>query len=39
MEERVRRDIWYIEHWTIWLDLLIVWLTFKSFFVHDKNAY
>ena len=39
MEERVRRDIWYIEHWTIWLDFLIVWLTFKSFFVHDENAY
>ena len=39
MEERVRRDIWYIEHWTIRLDFLIVWLTFKSFFVHDENAY
>ena len=39
MEERVRRDIWYIEHWSIWLDILIVWLTFKTFFVHDKNAY
>ena len=39
MEERVKRDIWYIENWTIWLDILIVWLTFKTFFVHDKNAY
>jgi putative colanic acid biosynthesis UDP-glucose lipid carrier transferase len=39
MEERVKRDIWYIEHWTIWLDIRIVWLTFKTIFVHDKNAY
>ena len=39
MEERVRRDIWYMEHWSIWLDIRIVWLTFKTFFVRDKNAY
>ena len=39
MEERVKRDIWYIEHWSIWLDLRIVWMTVKSMVVHDKNAY
>ena len=39
MEGRVRRDIWYIEHWSIWLDIRIIWLTFKSIFVHDENAY
>ena len=39
MEERVRRDIWYIEHWSIWLDLRIVWLTIKNMIKHDKNAY
>lgn len=39
MEGRVKRDIWYIEHWSIWLDIRIVWLTFKSIFIHDKNAY
>ena len=39
MEERVRRDIWYIEHWSIWLDFRIMWLTGKSIFIHDKNAY
>lgn len=39
MEERVRRDIWYIENWTIWLDLRIVWMTVKSMFKHDENAY
>ena len=39
MEERVKRDIWYIEHWSIWLDIRIIWLTAKTIFVHDKNAY
>lgn len=39
MEERVRRDIWYIEHWSIWLDIRIIWLTAKSIFIHDKHAY
>lgn len=39
MEGRVKRDIWYMEHWSIWLDVRIVWLTIKTIFVHDKNAY
>ena len=39
MEERVRRDIWYIEHWSIWLDLRIIWMTVRNIFIHDENAY
>lgn len=39
MEERVKRDIWYIEHWTIWLDFRIIWLTVKNVFVKNQNAY
>ncbi len=39
MEERIKRDIWYIENWSFWLDLRIIYLTAKSIFVHDKNAY
>ena len=39
MEGRVKRDIWYMEHWSIWLDIRIIWMTFKSIFIHDENAY
>ena len=39
MEGRVKRDIWYIEHWSIWLDIRIIWMTAKTIFIHDKNAY
>ena len=39
MEERVKRDIWYMEHWSFWLDIRIVWLTIKTIFVHDEHAY
>lgn len=39
MEERVKRDIWYVENWSFLLDLRIIFLTAKSIFIHDKNAY
>lgn len=39
MEGRVKRDIWYMENWSIWLDIRIIWMTAKSIFIHDKNAY
>ena len=39
MKERVTRDIWYIENWNFWLDLRIIWLTFRTCFSHDENAY
>lgn len=39
MEERIRRDIWYIENWSFWLDVRIIFLTAKSIIFPDKNAY
>ncbi len=39
MEERIRRDIWYIENWSFWLDIKIIFLTAKSILFPDKNAY
>ena len=39
MEERIRRDIWYLENWTFWLDLKIIFKTAISILIPDKKAY
>ena len=39
MEGRVKHDIWYMEHWTFWLDIRIMWLTVKQIIMKDEQAY
>ncbi len=40
MEGRIRADIWYMEHWSFTLDLLIIYKTiFKMFVSGDDRAY
>ena len=36
---RVELDIWYIENWTFWLDLRILWLSLLAMFKGDPHAY
>ncbi len=38
LRKRVQYDLYYITHWTPWLDLRILWLTLFKGIVH-KNAY
>ena len=38
MKRRVEYDLYYIEHWSLWLDIKIIFFSFFSGFVH-KNAY
>lgn len=39
MEGRVKRDVWYIENWTFFLDLKIIVVTLLNMFKGEKNAY
>lgn len=39
MEGRVVRDVWYLENWTFFLDLKIIYLTIINMFKGDENAF
>lgn len=39
MKDRVEHDIWYIEHWSPWLDIKIIFMTIAQVFKGDKQAY
>jgi len=36
METRIEYDLWYIEHWSLWLDMKILLLTLVRGFVHHN---
>ena len=38
LEKRIEFDLYYIEHWSLWLDLRIMWLTIWRGFIHN-HAY
>jgi lipopolysaccharide/colanic/teichoic acid biosynthesis glycosyltransferase len=40
IEERVKYDLWYVEHWSVWLDIKIIIRTvFQTILGRNHNAY
>jgi putative colanic acid biosysnthesis UDP-glucose lipid carrier transferase len=39
MKKRVEHDIWYIENWSLWLDIQIIFMTIWRMIRGDENAY
>jgi len=39
MKSRIKIDIFYVEHWTFWLDIKIIFLTLYKMIKGDNNAY
>ena len=38
IEERVKYDIWYIENWSLWLDIRILWKTVFGGMVNQESV-
>lgn len=39
MEKRVARDVWYLENWTFWLDIKVIFQTAWLMITGDEKAY
>ena len=39
MEGRIKQDVWYIENWTFWLDLKIIFKTVANMVKGEEKAY
>ncbi|MBP9149910.1 MAG: sugar transferase, partial [Rhodoferax sp.] len=38
MEDRIKHDLYYMEHWSLWMDIKIILLTPLAT-IQNKNAY
>jgi putative colanic acid biosynthesis UDP-glucose lipid carrier transferase len=39
MQKRVEHDLWYLENWSLWLDVRIMFLTIWNGLKREKNAF
>jgi len=39
MQKRIDYDIWYIENWSFWLDMKIMWMTFWQMVTFNTGAH
>ena len=39
LRKRIEHDIWYLENWSLWLDMQIIYLTIYVTVRGDKNAF
>ncbi len=39
IKSRVNKDLWYLENWTLWLDIQIMFLTIYQLLKGDDNAF
>ena len=37
MKKRMEYDLWYLSNWTIWLDIKIIFKTFKALFKYKGD--
>lgn len=39
MEAYFKKDIWYVENWSFWLDTRIIYLIVRNVLCEEANAY
>lgn len=38
-EDRIKYDVWYVEHWSLWLDIKIIFKTVYFIFIKQEGVY
>jgi len=38
-EERIKYDVWYVDNWSLWLDVKIIFKTFYLIFIKQEGVY
>lgn len=37
--ERIKYDVWYVENWSLWLDIKIIFMAFYLIFIKQEGVY